>query len=95
MGLNALGPACKQDASGPASLGFFGLEREAAMTPRRNFGDGGKKDWGKLVLRERIELSASPLPRGCSTTELPQQARAAIAREESVEKRPIRRHRGA
>ena len=27
---------------------------------------------GKLVLRERIELSASPLPRECSTTELPQ-----------------------
>ena len=26
----------------------------------------------KLVLRERIELSASPLPRECSTTELPQ-----------------------
>ena len=25
------------------------------------------------MLRERIELSASPLPRGCSTTELPQQ----------------------
>ena len=25
-----------------------------------------------LVLRERIELSASPLPRECSTTELPQ-----------------------
>jgi hypothetical protein len=24
------------------------------------------------VLRERIELSASPLPRECSTTELPQ-----------------------
>ena len=28
---------------------------------------------GKLVLRERIELSTSPLPRECSTTELPQQ----------------------
>ena len=27
-----------------------------------------------LVLRERIELSTSPLPRECSTTELPQQA---------------------
>jgi hypothetical protein len=26
----------------------------------------------KVVLRERIELSASPLPRECSTTELPQ-----------------------
>jgi hypothetical protein len=25
-----------------------------------------------LVLRERIELSTSPLPRECSTTELPQ-----------------------
>jgi hypothetical protein len=25
-----------------------------------------------MVLRERIELSASPLPRECSTTELPQ-----------------------
>ena len=28
----------------------------------------------KMVLRERIELSTSPLPRECSTTELPQQA---------------------
>src|SRR5271166_6481423 len=27
-----------------------------------------------LVLRERIELSTSPLPRECSTTELPQRA---------------------
>ena len=27
-----------------------------------------------MVLRERIELSTSPLPRECSTTELPQQA---------------------
>src|SRR5690606_37624728 len=26
----------------------------------------------RLVLRERIELSTSPLPRECSTTELPQ-----------------------
>ena len=25
-----------------------------------------------MVLRERIELSTSPLPRVCSTTELPQ-----------------------
>ena len=25
-----------------------------------------------MVLRERIELSTSPLPRECSTTELPQ-----------------------
>ncbi len=30
----------------------------------------GKKN--KMVLRERIELSTSPLPRECSTTELPQ-----------------------
>src|SRR5512147_2010810 len=29
----------------------------------------------KLVLPERIELSTSPLPRECSTTELRQQAR--------------------
>ena len=31
-----------------------------------------------LVLRERIELSASPLPRECSTTELPQLSRKQI-----------------
>jgi hypothetical protein len=30
---------------------------------------------GKLVLPERIELSTSPLPRECSTTELRQQTR--------------------
>ena len=30
-----------------------------------------------MVLRERIELSASPLPRECSTTELPQQIHCA------------------
>lgn len=39
----------------------------------------------KLVLRERIELSTSPLPMECSTTELPQQdlglLRPAISRE--------------
>ncbi len=28
--------------------------------------------WAFMVLRERIELSTSPLPRECSTTELPQ-----------------------
>jgi hypothetical protein len=31
-----------------------------------------------MVLRERIELSASPLPRECSTTELPQLSRKQI-----------------
>ena len=30
--------------------------------------------WGTMVLRERIELSTSPLPMECSTTELPQRA---------------------
>ncbi|CDX20060.1 hypothetical protein MPLB_1810038 [Mesorhizobium sp. ORS 3324] len=30
------------------------------------------------MLRERIELSTSPLPRECSTTELPQPAMAAL-----------------
>ncbi|ESY92910.1 hypothetical protein X741_18500 [Mesorhizobium sp. LNHC229A00] len=33
---------------------------------------------GKLVLRERIELSTSPLPRECSTTELPQPLMAGL-----------------
>ena len=41
---------------------------------RRGGGDKfGKAE--KLVLRERIELSTSPLPMECSTTELPQQVR--------------------
>lgn len=31
-----------------------------------------------MVLRERIELSTSPLPRECSTTELPQLPDAAV-----------------
>jgi hypothetical protein len=31
----------------------------------------------RMVLRERIELSTSPLPRECSTTELPQRAGSA------------------
>ena len=31
-----------------------------------------------MVLRERIELSTSPLPRECSTTELPQLAMAGL-----------------
>ena len=36
----------------------------------------GSRDRGKLVLQERIELSTSPLPRECSTTELLQPLRA-------------------
>jgi hypothetical protein len=40
---------------------------------------GANKDDGwKLVLRERIELSTSPLPRECSTTELPQPLMAGL-----------------
>lgn len=46
---------------------------------------GGKKtkvgvpnQWDRLVLRERIELSTSPLPRECSTTELPQPPMAGL-----------------
>jgi hypothetical protein len=35
-----------------------------------------RKQRGKMVLPERIELSTSPLPRECSTTELRQQAGA-------------------
>jgi hypothetical protein len=31
-----------------------------------------------MVLRERIELSTSPLPRECSTTELPQPLMAGL-----------------
>ena len=34
--------------------------------------------WDRLVLRERIELSTSPLPRECSTTELPQPPMAGL-----------------
>ena len=33
----------------------------------------------RMVLRERIELSTSPLPRVCSTTELPQHSTGALA----------------
>jgi hypothetical protein len=33
----------------------------------------------RLVLRERIELSTSPLPMECSTTELPQLCSARAA----------------
>src|SRR5690606_17943530 len=40
-------------------------------------GISGQKS--EMVLRERIELSASPLPRGCSTTELPQPTRRTSA----------------
>jgi hypothetical protein len=32
----------------------------------------------EMVLRERIELSTSPLPRECSTTELPQPLMAGL-----------------
>ncbi len=39
-------------------------------------------DW--LVLRERIELSTSPLPMECSTTELPQRAPAIAASKQRV-----------
>ncbi len=50
-----------------------------------------------MVLRERIELSTSPLPRECSTTELPQLARPA-RRGRRARCRPMgrpRRCRGA
>jgi hypothetical protein len=43
----------------------------------------------RLVLRERIELSTSPLPMECSTTELPQQDRDMLAFR--VDRRPGRR----
>ena len=39
---------------------------------------------GEMVLRERIELSTSPLPRECSTTELPQRRFGARVRRKSA-----------
>jgi hypothetical protein len=38
------------------------------------------KSLKRMVLQERIELSTSPLPRECSTTELLQQRRPAVGR---------------
>src|ERR1700760_1916364 len=46
------------------------------------------EDW-KLVLPDRIELSTSPLPRECSTTELRQQG--GRPERESMRKRPSKR----
>ena len=37
-----------------------------------------------MVLQERIELSTSPLPRECSTTELRQQARGFMAQQTRI-----------
>ena len=39
-----------------------------------------RKSLKVMVLQERIELSTSPLPRECSTTELLQQRRPAVGR---------------
>lgn len=41
----------------------------------------------RMVLRERIELSTSPLPRECSTTELPQPPDAALLTYRTVERK--------
>lgn len=46
----------------------------------------------KLVLRERIELSTSPLPRECSTTELPQPLMAGFCHIEPASARPSASH---
>jgi hypothetical protein len=48
----------------------------------------------ELVLPVRIELTTSPLPRECSTTELRQQARANARVSEKVELRRDPCHRG-
>ena len=40
---------------------------------------------GRMVLRERIELSASPLPRVCSTTELPQRRHGRVSSRKSAQ----------
>src|SRR5689334_22428675 len=52
-------------------------------------GERGSVHWKRLVLPDRIELSTSPLPRECSTTELRQQAR-----DHHKENRPGRRGAG-
>ena len=48
-----------------------------------------------LVLQERIELSASPLPRGCSTTELLQQQEAGPRQPYRPSAQPIRDSSGS
>jgi hypothetical protein len=62
------------------------MAKTDAGLDRRRAGTITGTQWGpempdfiglELVLPERIELSTSPLPRGCSTTELRQQQRAA------------------
>jgi hypothetical protein len=62
-------------------FGGFGLLRQTETQTTPDFsrfwpGCSWSVEPELLVLRERIELSASPLPRECSTTELPQLARA-------------------
>lgn len=51
--------------------GMFALRFSIALP---NAHAGRLKNLRKMVLLERIELSTSPLPRGCSTTELQQRA---------------------
>jgi hypothetical protein len=58
-------------------FGGFGLLRQTETQTTPDFsrfwpGCSWSVEPELLVLRERIELSASPLPRECSTTELPQ-----------------------
>src|SRR5215470_4591952 len=73
----------RRSACGPATGGASPPWIAAAVrvvAPRKGVG-AVFPSWGGvlrnahfMVLRERIELSTSPLPRECSTTELPQRA---------------------
>ena len=59
-----------------------GLFKWRQANGRKSRGAKSSRDFKRnlLVLRERIELSTSPLPMECSTTELPQQDRWALKR---------------
>src|SRR5262245_11363763 len=50
-----------------------------AISRNRNARQRDRVRFRKMVLPDRIELSTSPLPRECSTTELRQRGKAAIA----------------
>jgi hypothetical protein len=77
-----LGPLCRADHSQSHDASLLCIRSGAKRIYAFNFSD-------MMVLPDRIELSTSPLPRECSTTELRQQASNRESAREGCVRRAI------
>lgn len=93
LGRGRIGMRCLGDGRGGGMRrAIVCRSRVPVSDPKfRDFQQTMAGQWVGMVLRERIELSTSPLPRECSTTELPQRTGWALEFSKRIIHRPGRR----